>query len=729
MKRNKATSNGSISLTKSKKSSFQLDFAYHGIEELKDYLTDDFKFYADRKGAKVANIPCAFDLEASSFYQGENKSSCMYCFVLGFNGHAFFGRTWAEFLDALELISDHYELGEAKRIRFYVHNLSYDSQFFLPRLDLLEVFATEERKPLKIITKDGFEFHCSYRLSGYSLEKTGENLLKYKVAKLKGDLDYSLLRHSETPMTEKEIGYVIHDGLVVMAYIQEQIESHNNNINNIPLTKTGEVRKLIRKKCLYPEGTHQKGSRKRQEYQWQMRNLDLTIPEYELARSRVFQGGFTHGNPFNTMKVCENVTSFDFTSSYPYCLVAFRYPMGKGSTANITSRTQFKDFLKHYCCMFDIQVTEVKAKDVIDFPLSFSKCRNIRDYKLDNGRVIEASILETSMTELDFQVFEAFYHYGKMKIANFWYYRKDYLPTPFVDAILELYEKKTTLKGVDGKEEEYMHSKELLNSIYGCTVTDIARGKVTFEKGEWKSVPPNLEEELEKYNSAFRRFNSYLWGVWCTAYARRNLFTGIFECKSDYIYADTDSIKIMNADKHRKYIEAYNKNVITRLKLAMDHHKFPYARFKPKTIKGEEKILGQWEEEYTVKRFKTLGAKRYLVEYQEPHKLGKVETPYSFTISGVNKIAGIPYLLEECKNTGVDMFDLFSDGLLFPKGHSGKKTHTYIDGEQSGTIVDYLGNEGTYHELGSVHIEDAEYRLSMLADFIKLLLGYQEERE
>ena len=82
-------------------------------------------------------------------------------------------------------------------------------------------------------------------LSGFSLAKIGENLQRYKVNKMVGDLDYNLKRHHKTPLTDKEWKYLINDVQVVVAYIQETSEN-DGGYHKIPLTKTGYVRNYCR---------------------------------------------------------------------------------------------------------------------------------------------------------------------------------------------------------------------------------------------------------------------------------------------------------------------------------------------------------------------------------------------------------------------------------------------------------------------------------------------------
>lgn len=694
-------------------------------------LLGDFEFIKSNKKVQYCNIPFAFDIETSSFYVDKEKRACMYCFVIGINGRVIFGRTWDEAIEIFKTLSKRYELNESKRIICYVHNLAYEFQFIKDRFNWVKVFATEERKPLTALCDLGIEFRCSYLLSGYSLDLVGKNLTKYKVQKLKGDLDYSLIRHSKTPMTDKEIQYCVNDALVVMAYIQEQIEACGD-IAKIPLTKTGYVRKYCRNACLYTGGTHKKGGYKYLRYMEKMHKLIITSPDMYKQMKRAFQGGFTHASALNVRQTIKDVTSFDEASAYPSVMVAELFPMSAPKKVSPKDRAEFEKYLRLYCCVFDVKFYDLTVITMTDNPLSASKCFQKENEITDNGRIVEADSVTTTLTEQDYFIFKKFYKWRKMTIKNMRIFKKGYLPRDFVSAVLDLYATKTTLKGVIGSEAEYMNGKEKLNSCFGMAVTDILQDNSTYDGKEWTTEKAD-EKELEKYNSSKNRFLYYPWGVWITAYARRNIFEAIYNCGEDYIYSDTDSVKIRHAERHLEFFKAYNKKVIAKLKRACDFHGFTYDRIMPETKDGVKKPLGVFEFDGHYKRFKTLGAKRYLVEYDKDieYKNDKGEIvlkcPYSLTVSGLNKKVVIPYLVQELSaKTKRDIFTLFDDELYIPKGQTGKKIHTYIDYPQEGEIEDYTGLKGSYRELSSVHMEEADYSLSMTREYLDFIIGLKD---
>lgn len=692
----------------------------------------------DKVKVRVYNVPASLDIETTSFMDGEDKCACMYIWMFGINGNVIIGREWADILKMFDTIVEHLGLSPERQLPVYVHNLAFEFQFIRKRFEWSRVFAIENRRPVEAVTVTGIDFKCSYILSGYALGKLDDELQKYHVEKMEGDLDYSLFRHSKTPMTEKELKYCENDVRVVMAYIQEQIEKErtdkepNGNITKIPLTKTGYVRRYCRDACLYANKSHKKGSWKFRNYHELMEGMTIA-DEVEYKRLKeAFQGGFTHANAYYSGITVPDVASYDFGSSYPYVMVSEMFPMSKGRIVKIHSLEEFEGYLKRYCCLFTADFDNIMNTLPYENPISYSRCNVRGKYTIDNGRVVWADHLATTLTEQDWAIIRYAYTWDHVTIGEFRIYDKGYLPTDFVKAILKLYSDKTTLKGVKGKEIEYLFSKGLLNATYGMAVTDIIRDDHIYTADhEWKEEAANVEESLKTYNESKRRFLFYPWGVWVTAYARRNLFTGIFEFGKDYVYSDTDSVKVRNYENHLEYIERYNQGCRLKLEAACKYHSIPFDMVEPLTQKGKKKLLGVWEFEGIYKRFKTLGAKRYMVQYSDDDKENWLEvadgsfSPLAITVSGVNKKFAVPHLVE--KYGGYDgAFEAFENGLRIEEEFTGKNTHIYVDEARDGLLTDYRGKVGEYHELTGLYLEPADYSLTLSGAYIDYLLGVRE---
>lgn len=683
------------------------------------------------------NIPCAFDIETTSFYRDADgkqydykqrqllpknaeleKIGIMYIWQLGINGYCVIGRTWTEFLNVCTEITAFLGLNQNRRLLIYVHNLAFEFQFICRLFDWQNVFSIDIRKPLYALTKSGLEFRCSYMLSGYNLATLAKNLTKYKIKKLVGDLDYSLIRHEKTPISDAEIMYCINDIKIVMLYILEYIENVKN-VHKIPLTKTGVVRKFCRKECL----TIKTDGKTRTNYEYKNLINDLQINDLNEfnALQRAFCGGFTHANANYIDLVVKDVSSYDFTSSYPYVMLSEKYPMTKGVKIDVKSDAQFNVLRSKYLCIFDIEFTNIIANSV-ENPISISKCFVKEKYADNNGRLTAAAKIALTITNVDFDVIKNFYSWECYKIGFMYVYDAQYLPTDFVKCIVDLYKKKTELKGVDGMETEYLNSKEMLNSCYGMAVTNPLRDENIFDVNGWsvkELTESDKAKELIKHNTSENRFLYYIWGVFVTAYARRNLFTAIYELKNDYIYSDTDSVKFINRERHLQYFENYNKMVEYKLKMACSYHGINYADCAPKTIKGKNKLIGVWDFEGTYKRFKTLGAKRYMVECENALTVDGKNYNFSLTVSGVNKKIAIPYLLEKYGENGI--FDAFTNYLHLPPCATGKNISTYIDYETNGKVIDYLGNECEFNAKSGLHLEPTDYTLNLSVQFLQYL--------
>lgn len=746
---------------------------YYRVSQLTSFFDEvgELELIEQNQFLSYYNVAAAFDIETSSTYYKRAKFATMYIWQFGLNGVSIIGRTWTEFSQLMNAIVEHYHLSKSTRMMVFVHNLAYEFQFMRKRIAWHKhsdgtdcVFSLKKRRPIYALADCGIEFRCSYFLSNCALSYIGQKMLfKYPVQKMVGDLDYKKVRHSETPLTETELGYCLNDIRVVMSYIQEKIENEDGIIN-IPLTNTGYVRKFTRDYCMGKFIKDETEARRaRMNYQDIMRSLQIQSSKEYYQLKSAFAGGFTHASPTKSrwgskidgkqLPYWVNVGSADLSSSYPYTMVSSYFPMSSGTfLGEVDDPKQFSQLINNFCCLFTLTIHDVYQIFPNESYISYSKCTQISDDAVvQNGRVCEASYLSINITELDFDIISKVYGWDStnMRVDNMRVYDRGYLPKSFIMAVLELYAAKTTLKGVDDRIVEYMIKKGMLNSSYGMAVTDIVRDEATYCDDLWDSDPADAISQLGRYNKAFTRFLFYPWGVWVTAHARHNLWEAIFEFGDDYIYADTDSIKGLNFDKHEKFFIRYNYTVKKKVYLMCDYYGIPKSLVEPKTNKGKKKLIGVWEREEDYIKFRTIGAKRYLYEYASG-KLG-------LTVAGVNKNYALPYLLhkfcgfdydlcimaynedprfekeheealsqliEQHKTISYDpVFEEFDDSLEIPPGYSGKSIHTYIDVPFGAWVTDYNGVKKLCYEKSYTHLEETGYKFSMAQEYLDYLAG------
>lgn len=673
-----------------------------------------------KDSASYYNIECGFDIEVSSVTNNGEKQAFMYIWMFGIgkDGPVYYGRTWDEFKETLELVRTALGLDTKKRLVVYIQNLAYEFQFMRELFEWDGVFSIGSRTPIRSITTMGIEFRDSYMLSGQSLADIARNLsCVHGLKKLEGDLDYTKVRHYNTPLTPEELAYCKADIQVLTAYIWEQISIYGN-VTRIPMTNTGRVRRYVRDECYYTNpDNHQKSSKGRyQSYRELMvgseaRNdkqdsvfdpgLRLTLEDYKQLK-RAFSGGYVHANNQHRGKVLEKVSSFDLVSAYPAVMLTEQFPMSAAKKVKISSPVDVEKLMETYLVMFDMKLTGVRTAIQQENYLSASKCRHLNGELLNNGRIYSADSLVTTVTDVDYNIIKRAYTYETIDITNVRVFKKGYLPRAILRSILTLYQAKTSLKGVIGRETEYTLAKGMLNSIFGMAVTDVIRERNIYTD-DWTQEIEAPSKQIDNYNKSMNRFLYYPWGVWVTAYARQNLWSAIFEVGDDYVYSDTDSVKFLNAKNHIPYINKYNKLVVRKLTLMNEVFQFDADLLAPKTKDGKTKLIGVWEYEGTYDKFKTLGAKRYLTLENSKFRL---------TLAGLSKEKGLCYLMKEgVSEEGI--FDLFDMDLYVPAEHTGKLLHTYIDKPATFEATDHLGETVLVSTLSGIHLEGTDFTLSI----------------
>lgn len=660
-----------------------------------------------KKGKTYSDNILTFDIEVSSMWLNSAKEvigylngksdeywnsleplSLCYIWQFSFDNTVYYGRYLDDFISILvELCVTDIEF------TIFIHNLSYEYQFLLNIMTMKDVFARQSHKPMycRSVEFPNITFKCSYMLTRLSLDSWGKSIGTFKLH----SLDYDVVRTPKTVLTKEELEYCKQDCIVVYNGIKKYLDQYGH-IESIPLTQTGQVRRVAKKKLFSVKNWVLK----------MIKCLPRNIIEYERFYN-VFSGGYTHSNHTLTgFTITCGGSAYDFASSYPYCMVAFKYPLKPFYLSN------YDNDIENFAYILYLKLENVETITYNTF-ISVSKCENIKNPTIDNGRLMACDLAYIYVTEQDYQTIIESYT-GDIEIVKCWKSRKEYLPSEFVDYILELYENKTTLKEVEGMEDLYMQSKQFINSLFGMSVTALVPEDCEMlDDFSWqKNVKSS--QEIESYledlaeNPKGRLFLSFPIGIWVTSYAKRNLWKCILSLdngadKNDCIYCDTDSIKAVGYNHDFSF---YNNEVIDRLKKACEYHGFNFERTRPKNPKGKVCQLGIFEQEENWTEFRTLGAKRYCYRDEK----GELH----LTNSGVNKGA------VACLNNDVDNF---KDGFEFDKDNEcvTMKLITYLNDMPKVTVKKGEYDEYTLTEKHGINMRNRGYKIGLDSIYLDLL--------
>ena len=630
--------------------------------------------------------PMTFDIETSKIPTDDvgHYQAFMYVWQVCIEGNVVFGRRWEELQEFMKNVVNAYKLSEDERVVVYVHNLSFEFQFIQDYFKFTDVFAMASRSILTAKTAH-LEFRCSYKLSNMSLAKFIENTPNTLHYKGVDDLDYATVRTPDTPLTEIEYGYCFNDVKGLYECVMELLKE--DNIATIPLTSTGYVRRDCRKAMNKNKDNRKMFLRSR-----------LTLLQYKLLRE-CFRGGNTASDRYLTNLILKIVGSYDLSSSYPFQMIAREYPLGKWNYGVIPDIKTLEEYNSKYCTIARYSFKNIRLREEKPIPyIPQSKCLALgNDREIYNGRILHADFLTISMTNIDFDIVKEQYEYDEIAVEEFHYSRKGLLPKELRDTIMYYFEKKSELKGDEEHYYEYMKSKNKLNSIYGMTVTNILNTEIEYHDGEYTEKKMNeeeMQEALDKYYKNHRSFLNYSWGVFVTAYARRELEDGLNIAGLDTIYCDTDSVKFIG--NHDKEFEAYNE------RLNKECEEKGIRNYTE--VNGKRYYMGIFDKEKGYDEFITLGAKKYA--FLQNGKLG-------ITVSGLSKKKGA----EELEKKGG--LRRFQRNEVFY--NSGRTIAQYNSAE----IHDITVNGCTFSTASNLAIVDTTYTLGITDTMLDIIQRLQ----
>ena len=673
------------------------------VSEIEDILKPVYKI--SKKGKQCfSDTIYTFDIEVSSLFNINNKwqvfdysipaedyreidkASCVYVSMFGINDKVYYFRDFMLFEEILKHISD-----MTCRKIVYVHNLAYEMQFcrmFLGKYTISNVLASAPHKPISFTIDDlNIEFRCSYRLTGLSLAKSAEKYTTLK--KASGDLDYNKARSPLTKLTNKELHYCEYD-IVTLYHIIKWFRTEYKHVYNIPLTQTGEVRRELRDYVDY----------------WYFKRQQELVPDMStyLYLMQAFQGGITHANILYSNRVLKNVWTVDEASAYPTMMLTKKFPSGKWYDYRYIDFLHMRDMK---CFLLHIRITGLKSK-LFNHYLSSYKCLRQLGVRSDNGRIVKADMIEIIVTDVDYDMILRSYNFDDIEFIKIMGSDKKYLDKRILKYILKLYKQKTELKGVEGQEEFYYKSKQRINSLYGCSCTQVLNQDTYFIDNEWgRYCEEDIKGEfivnkLNELRNSYSILFNYGVGVWVTAYNRATLWSQILQNDINVVYYDTDSIKTV------KQIDfsAYNDQIIAECKASADANGLNIDDFAPADQKGIQHQIGVFESEGCAEEFITLGAKKYCYR-----KNGELH----ITVSGVPKQA-VDALEDDINN--------FKDTLVFDYAHARKNTHFYTIQEPF-TFTDIDGNEYTCKDSFGIVLQPTTYKLGLTDEYLNIINEYQ----
>lgn len=631
---------------------------------------------------QLYELYCGFDIETTNINQVDKEYYGWFAYAYHmqlsihskYEKYTYLFRSWDLVIWFFDHITEVYDLGSDKHLLVWIANFSFEFQFLRRRLAWdrgeFDFFAKEERQPLKA-TYHGIEFREALLISGGSLAQlakdycTTQKLITYGPNGEKiSDLDYTIERSSETPLTQIEEDYCVNDVVILSEFSEFIFKKYIHTEHYIPMTKTSillsQFKNHFRELCrLRDERLHLPRQTSEEEYRAYVK---ACFPEYEtyvIYMNWLFRGGYVHGNAtYSGIDVYSKMK--DITSHYPTRMNIDYFPRTPfREVKNLKTGLLTEDlqgYLRTKCCIIHavFDFIETTTSHSIE---SKNKCVEVFGAKWDNGRLLSADMVEVWLTELDFDSYTKFYKWAGVTILEFSIAERGKQPPFVLDILNTLYKEKNRLKkeGLNNTPE-YAIKKAGVNTCYGAEVKRIRieQTRYDFDLNEWvtKQNLPDFEKERVKQLLLPQL------GIWVTAHARHEILSMIYKLETHGVrvyYCDTDSIKHEPKHKAEDLFKHYNRKIAKhRKKRGLHNINFnDLGEFDPE-CKGE-----------TV-RFKYLGAKRYIYEYN-----GKVYA----TVAGMPKSA-----ISNIGQTNDDIFDEFSlAGFSLTPEDSGKLTTRYND--------------------------------------------------
>lgn len=360
------------------------------------------------------------------------------------------------------------------------------------------------------------------------------------------------------------------------------------------------------------------------------------------------RGGWCFINNCDIGNELTDVAGYDFSGSYAFSQLTSYFPCSKFWEVSKMYYSEIlencKDFNyitneRKYCYIMTVELTNVMCK--YDLPLIHAnRCEVEGNSDIVYDQVLSADKITICLTDADLCTLYKMYDFD-INVLEMRRALAKKLPKYVIEQIMECADDKYRLKGVEGKEVDYVLAKLNVEYSYGKCIQQIF---------------PREGEDIEEatFRQLRKRVLSPYWGIFTASYSKLNLVQIVHQILEnsdgeDVIYGDTDSAYFLNLSKHKHIIEEWNVYALNKMREVIGDRYPRILKLGQFCNIAEEDSNGKCN---TYIRFKVIGKKHYVKEI-------KVNT----VIKVLPTCAGLPKkIIQNVANVnGLDLFDDFNE--------------------------------------------------------------------
>ena len=419
----------------------------------------------------------------------------------------------------------------------YFHNLKFDGEFILHWLFTHGFRYEDSRKDNTfqcLITDDGLFYSIEvifHRHKSKKYEKVvfydSLKKLPFKVAVIakafelqqsKGEIDYKAHRPKGYEMTQEEKDYIITDCQIVAEALKIQFEQGLKKMTNASDALSGYKAIIGRDKF--------------------EKRFPLLPIELDADIRRAYKGGFVYLKPEHRNARGLHGKQYDVNSLYPWVmytkLLPYGYPMYFEGFPEPDER--YPLFIIHMKCTFELKPDHLPTLQLKN-NRRFVETEYLTTSRVMIGKHEDNEPIEMWLTNVDYQLLVDHYDLDQVEYINGFRFKgivglfKDY-----IDYWMHI--KETTTGALR------QLAKLMLNSLYGKFATNPkARKKIPYLDTEDNVVRYTYgdPEERDPVYTAM--------GCFITAYAREKTIRSAQANYDRFIYADTDSLKLIGYEE------------------------------------------------------------------------------------------------------------------------------------------------------------------------------------